>query len=421
MKFRKRGDRGTGGMQDRRLILMVGVYDTLDIFTYELKNAFEKMGYETLVYDNRETGKSLAALAQFVQKPVTAVLTFNNLGFNMELVEGKNVWEELGIPCVNILMDHPFCYKRALDNAPWGAVVLCTDRNHMRYLNRFYPNIAVTGFLPHAGKPLPGTKKKFCERPADIIYAGGLSRAFVDRVTPDLSGYSGLFDVEKFCRDVYENVIKHPEKTTEQGIEEELLAREIKVSDRELCQIIADFHFLDLLIVSHYREKVVAAVAKAGLSLDLYGSGWEGCDWINLPNVNFHGRVSADEVVERMQETKIVLSTMTWFKDGTHDRVFNGMLQGAVAVTDSSVYMKEAFCSEINIDDEKLNKSDIKAELVMFELNEIDALPDKIKYLLDNPDVAQRIADNGYERAMRSETWESRAKELDRDLFGGLA
>jgi hypothetical protein len=391
-------------MQDRRLILMVGVYDTLDIFTYELKNAFEKMGYETLVYDNRETGKSLAALAQFVQKPVTAVLTFNNLGFNMELVEGKNVWEELGICCVNILMDHPFCYKRALDNAPWGAVVLCTDRNHMRYLNRFYPNIAVTGFLPHAGKPLPGIKKKLCERPSDVIYAGGLSRAFADKVTPDLSGYGRLFDVDKFCRDVYENVIEHPEKTTEQGIEEELLAREIRVSDGELCQIIADFHFLDLLIVSHYREKVVAAVAKAGISLDLYGSGWEGCDWINLPNVNFHGRVSADEVVERMQETKIVLSTMTWFKDGTHDRVFNGMLQGAVAVTDSSVYMKEAFGDE----------------LVMFELNEIDALPDKIKYLLDNPDVAQKIADSGYERAMKSETWEARAKELDRDLFGGF-
>jgi hypothetical protein len=398
-------------MQDRRLIMMVGVYDTLDIFTYELKNAFEKMGYETLVYDSRETGKSLAALAQFVQKPVTAVLTFNNLGFNMELVKGRNIWDELGIACINILMDHPFCYKEALDNAPQNAVVLCTDRNHMRYLNRFYPGIGVTGFLPHAGKPLSGVKKKLSCRSADVMYAGGLSRAFAEKVTPDLSGYGKYFDVEKFCRNVYNNVIEHPEKTTEQGIEEELLKLGIHVPDSELCQIIADFHFLDLYIVSHYREKVVAAVAKAGISLDLYGSGWDGCDWINLPNVRFHGRVSADEVVERMQETKIVLSTMTWFKDGTHDRVFNGMLQGAVAVTDSSVYMKEAFCGD-------LNKSD--AELVMFELDEIDGLPDKIRYLLDNTDVAQRIADNGYERALESETWEARARELDRDLLGDL-
>jgi spore maturation protein CgeB len=56
----------------------------------------------------------------------------------------------------------------------------------------------------------------------------------------------------------------------------------------------------------------------------------------------------------------------------------------------------------------------------MFELDEIDGLPDKIKYLLDNTDVAQRIADNGYERALKSETWEARARELDRDLLGDL-
>ena len=47
--------------------------------------------------------------------------------------------------------------------------------------------------------------------------------------------------------------------------------------------------------------------------------------------------MSADEIVELMHESKIVLSTMTWFKDGTHDRVYNGMLAGAVAVTDTSL------------------------------------------------------------------------------------
>ena len=50
-----------------------------------------------------------------------------------------------------------------------------------------------------------------------------------------------------------------------------------------------------------------------------------------------------DEGVDLMYDSKIVLNTMTWFKDGTHDRVFNGMLAGAVAVTDSSIYMKENF------------------------------------------------------------------------------
>ena len=36
--------------------------------------------------------------------------------------------------------------------------------------------------------------------------------------------------------------------------------------------------------------------------------------------------MSADKIVDLMYDSKIVLNTMTWFKDGTHDRVFNGML-----------------------------------------------------------------------------------------------
>ena len=35
----------------KTIIYFVGVYDTLDLFTQELKNAFEEMGYGSFVYD----------------------------------------------------------------------------------------------------------------------------------------------------------------------------------------------------------------------------------------------------------------------------------------------------------------------------------------------------------------------------------
>jgi glycosyltransferase involved in cell wall biosynthesis len=311
----------------------------------------------------------------------------------------------------------------------------------MRYLNRFYPQIPITGFLPHAGKVLPGAKQShesetlpgakqpLCDRPVDVMYAGNLSRSFAPNIIPDLSGYRSRFAVERVCRRTYEDVIAHPYKTTEQGVEESLLAEGVRLDEADLCQVIADLHFLDLYIVSYYRERVVASVAKAGIGLDLYGAGWEDCDWITLPNVHYHGKIPADEVVVRMQDAKIVLSTMTWFKDGTHDRVFNGMLQGAVAVSDSSIYMKEAFrgCpiaagneAEGTVATGCVPVSS-EQELVLFELTELEQLPKTIAYLLQHPDIAQCIADNGYRRAMRSETWDARAKELDRDLISELA
>lgn len=335
----------------KRLIFFIGVYDTLDLFTFELKREFENLGYETMVFDVRDMAQGLKRLAEFALKPVKAVITFNNLGFNMELKAGKNIWDQLGIPCINILMDHPFCYKNALDQAPQNAVVLCTDRNHMRYLQRFYPKIQTVGFLPHAGKEISGAKRPISERGTDVLYAGNLSKTFAANIMPDLSKYTD-FDAKSICEQAYQELIRHPFKTTEQALEEALNAAGLRLSEEELKDMIAELHFVDLYAVSY----------------------------------------------------------MTWFKDGTHDRVFNGMLQGAVAVTDSSGYMKEEFGGY-------KEPKGREEELLFFELEELDKLPVQIQELLSDPKRAQQIANRGYQKAKQFHTWRARAIELEQDLL----
>ena len=404
-----------GNAEGKRLIFFAGVYDTLDLFTYQLRQEFEAMGYETMVFDVRDTKKSLQELSAFTAKPVKAAITFNNLGFNMELRAGQNIWEELGIFCINILMDHPCCYKNALDHAPANAIVLCTDRNHMRYLERFYPQIPMIGYLPHAGKELSEVKRPLAERGTDVLYAGNLSSSFADNIIPDLSKYRE-FDARALCKRAYEDLIAHPAKTTEQALEEALQEQGLALSDEALKDIIADLHFVDLYAVSYYREKAVQAIAEQGIQIQIYGAGWENCAWIDRPNVSYGGKIPAEEVIEKMQDAKVVLSTMTWFKDGTHDRVFNGMMQGAVAVTDTSGYMKEEFCGYLD----EVHPGEDNRELVFFELEEIGKLPAQVQELLDNPQKAQQIADRGYAKAKKSHTWRTRAQELAQDLLSQL-
>ena len=74
----------------KRIIFFTGVYDTLDLFAYELKREFEAMEFETMIFDVNCMGESLGRLSRFMEKPVAAAITFNNLGFNMELHPGKN-------------------------------------------------------------------------------------------------------------------------------------------------------------------------------------------------------------------------------------------------------------------------------------------------------------------------------------------
>lgn len=389
-------------MKDR-VILMTGVYDTLDIFTYELKKEFEKIGLEVMIFDTQDMEGSMIKLGKFIQQPVKAVVTFNNLGFNMEIIKGQNIWEQLQIPCINILMDHPFIHKKALDEAPSNAVVICPDRNHMKFVQRFYPQIQIVGFLPHGGKTKNIQAKPIVERNIDILYAGGISYKFIEQSKPDFKEFT--FDAENIADEAYEELIKHPYRTTEEVIEEKLIESGINLSDNELLDVIEKLHYVDMLAVSYYREKTIKTLVEAGLKATLYGTGWEVCEWINNKNLDYRGRVSADEIVDLMYDSKIVLNTMTWFKDGTHDRVFNGMLAKAVAVTDSSIYMEENFTAD---------------ELVMFELEDIDKLPQIISGLLSDTDKMQQLADAGYDKAVQYHSWEKRADELYYDLISQL-
>ena len=345
---------------------------------YDLKRSFDEMNYETMIFDTRDMVGSLMKFFPFVMRPVDAAVTFNNLGLNMEIESGINVWEQ-----------------------------------YLRYLERFYPNIPVIGYLPHGGKRISDHIKPISERTIDVIYAGGLSRDLANRVYPDFSKYKD-FDVKEVCRHAYDDLINKPEKTTEQAIEESRAATGVKLDDDELRHVIADLHFIDLYAVSYYREKTVRAVAESGIELTLCGFGWENCEWINRPNVHYIGRISADDVVEKMQDAKVVLSTMTWFKDGTHDRVFNGMLAGAVTASDTSLYMKEEFkgFKETDGRDER--------EMIMFELEDIESLPGMINEVLNDNKLAQNIADRGRKKAEEAHTWKARAMELERDLFSQL-
>lgn len=401
-----------------KLIFTAGVYDTLDIFTHEMIPEFERLGYETFLLDSSDMINSLGKLYDFIKTPVKACITFNNLAFNTELTPGRNMWEDLGIPIINILMDHPFCHKKALDNAPENAIVLCPDLNHMRYLERFYPGISTVGFLPHGGKLLDREPKPIRDRQIDIIYAGGISRKFAYQMMPDFSKYP--YDARDIADKAYDMMINDPSITTEAAIEAQVREHGAVLTDDELCSLIEELHYVDLLIVSYYREKVVRSLAEAGCNIALYGTGWEACEWIkDCPTLDYRGRVSANEIVELMHEAKIVLSTMTWFKDGTHDRVYNGMLAGALVLTDTSAYMKEnyKYYSVIDFDE---GKAPGDSGLVMFELGEADRLPGLVKSLLSDYGRMQAIADNGRQRAMDSETWEARARELHRDLLSQL-
>lgn len=385
----------------KRIIIIVGYIDILDIFAYQLRDAFVKMGYEVYICDQNNQMESLIGLVRFVTKPVMGMITFNNCGVDLKINPEINFWEQWNIPNINILTDHPFCYHEELIKTPSNGVVICVDRNHMNYVSRFYPEVEICGYLPHGG--IEGKERKSIkDRNIDVLYVGGISKKFADKDMPDFETYQD-FDAKKLCEDAYRILISDAKKTIEEVVEELLVYQGLNYSDEKLRKIVSELHVIDIFVESYYREKILKAIAEAGINLELYGCGWGECDWINKPNVHYGERISTDEAVDRMSNSKIVLSTMTRFKDGAHDSIFNGMLQGAITMSDTSLYMKEEF--------------DGSKDMILFELDEIDDVPEKILQILNDLELAQSIADNGYKKAKEKHSWLRRAEELERDLL----
>lgn len=403
----------------KRYIFFRGLIATLDLYTDEFVKIYTEQEAECLVLQADRMDEEMMRLKAFMIEPVTAVISMNNIGLHLEFEQERNIWDQFQIPFYNIMMDHPFHYKKALDHAPEQMILLCMDRNHLEYAERFFPNIRQKMFFPHAGIELSEcmiehkaegddlnemerqpiekyTKIPISERKIDVLYAGGLSRYAAEGLIPDL-GAIKEFDAFELVHHALERLIQEPEHTTECIIEQSLSDINLKLDNKRLSEIISELRFLDSFAVSFYREQMIRMLAENGVTVTIFGAGWDRCEW-EYPNVIYGGEVTPVQILELMNQSKIVLNTMTWFKRGAHDRIFNGMLAGAAVVSDTSEYMQENFTSGV--------------ELELFSLHHMEDMVRKIQYLLNNPEKAQSIANCGYRIAKEQHMWVNRLNNL---------
>lgn len=222
------------------------------------------MGFSSFVYDaGRQQESKEALLSLLASGGKFACVTFNNMGYNLDLPDGRGVWDTYDVPYLNILMDHPFHYEKPLQRAPKTAIVLCTDRNHVKYIRRYFPKIHQVDFLPHAGVELGGRHKPLSERGIDVLYAGALPIYTVGKMIPDLLSIPEV-DGQDMAQEVLGELVRSPEKTTEEVIEAYLKSKRNDISEKRVQEIIVQMRFLDSYATSFFREQAVRLLVENG-------------------------------------------------------------------------------------------------------------------------------------------------------------
>lgn len=157
------------------------------------------------------------------------------------------------------------------------------------------------------------------------------------------------------------------------------------------------YSIVDKALRSKTRYDVILSLLKNGISVNYYGN----CQIDELgkyDNFNNHGPVDYQEILEIMAQSKILVNDLPYFKNGSHERVFSAMLNGAFVVS--------------NINNYSYNLYKDGESMIFYDVNNQEDYVEKVKYYLKNENERKRITDNAQRLTSECNTWENRANEI---------
>lgn len=358
-------------------------YSAMRNYIDEIEIGFRMAGYNTYVLDITE--KSSSFQGSSLVNCVELDLTFMCNAVLMSTVPGYYV---------TYLTDHPAGHKDRLAVLDERAIVFVCDRRHEAYVRKYCPNIKYVKYIPLSGEA-SGSCIPYNRRSKDIVFTGSYKRP--ERVYKDI--FYCDESVSEIAKYLAASMIENPGQDLEECLQNCLALFDMEVPPERFHELMNDFREVDQYVRYYYRDRIIRSLVENGLEVHVFGNGWEEFEGEGKENLIIE---KGDFYVARkaVADAKISLNIMPWFKDGFQERIAAAMLSGTVSVTDESIYIRENF-------------TDGK-ELVLYSLENLEELPVKVKWLLEHPDEAEKIAAAGKARAEKELTWQHRTFEMIR-------
>jgi len=389
-----------------RFCLFYSGVESFNYFTDRIVEVLKKRGHDCfiLALDNMAAPgpHSFEAFTRFLSVRADVAIAFDGLGIKEDIL--IELWDSMNTQTVNILMDHPLRFHPTMQKHPKNYIQFCCDRNHVEYVRKYFEKeVPFVEFMPHAGTYTGEPDlKEYEKRPYDVLFSGTFYEPghYLEQIDRDFKENELL---REFYHNLSEDMIGNPSVTTEQSVLNLAAKMQLELKPQQLKTILACSEPIDWMARMYYRKKVIQIIADAGIHIWLLGRGWENHPCAGRQNVHIiSGRVPFKETLPVMNQAKINLNVMPWFKDGTHDRIFNIILQGSLVLTDGSGWLYENF--ENNRD------------IVFYELEHLEEVPGIIHYYLEHTDKAKALIRNGVEVVKTAYTWENIVEQILRKI-----
>lgn len=382
-----------------RFILFYSGIESFNFFTDEINSELMRLHHETFILDLKDVagapGHSLKDMLVFTKFRVDAVIGYDQMPcIGTSYVD---LWNDLDIPVISVFMDPPFRFGSYNVNLPKKYLRFCCDIEHVTWCKRFHsdtiPNVY---FLPHAASEPDFPPPSWEDKKYDILFSGTYysPNSYIKTIKEkyDETTKSILLDTIDFMK-------AYTSYSFTAAVDRILSGKGYNADDQVRLSLMNQGEEADWYIRMLYREKMIKEVLLSGRDLWILGRGWE-----NFPDVNngklhhISDRVGFAESLGIMEQARINLNIMPWYKDGTHDRIFNSLLRNSIPLTDPSLFLKEHFKNGESI--------------VYYDLNSLHAIPDLISSILDDPVKSQCIIEKGKQIVLEHFTWTTIVKEL---------
>lgn len=365
---------------------------TLNSFALEFAQALrnKRINVQLLNIDDDNTTENIGKIILNDYRCVVGMQT----GIYTERLEnGQLLGNLFNCPKFNYVFDHPLYVSWSLMLPVNDLYVLQQDETYSEYITKYYPYVKKSWHFPPAGlvgnltKTENGKTEKIYDISFIATYNDYRERMDVIKKLPD--------GIRKISWHMVNQLKNHPNQRAEEALEAVLEKQKITLTEHEFVVTLHKSLEAVRTVTFYIREKVIKTLIESGVKVDVFGDSWKKSPYADNKNLIIHDDIDFDKGLDIMAQSRISFNVMSWHKGGMTERIANAMLNYSVCVTDETSYINRHFVAGENI--------------VTFNLDNIDKLPDKIRTVLQDENLQKYIEKNAYKKALSEHTWDNRA------------
>lgn len=366
-------------------------YHVLHYFTKKFHEAIVRSGVQSRLFPPPTNANLPNIVSSLIKNPPDCTLAFNGL---LPDSKGQFLADTLQIPHVACLVDAPNHFLNLIKSA--YTMIGCIDLSFCDFFQEL--SFPQTFFFPHA---VAAEDASLIEKKREY----------------DVVMLASNMDFERIRKN-WKKRYPHPLCQVLDDAADQVL------SDTTTTHLQAFFHLINtpyaqknidlkrfnsIAILSELedyirsKDRVELLRAVEGIPVHLFGQkqGWKPYLRKNS-TILLEGQVSFTQVQDILQRSKILLNSMPNYKHGAHERIFSGLIQGALPVTNKNVFMERHFQDKQNI--------------AFYRSKHWHEVPSILHAYLSNENLRSKVALEGKLKVMKEHTWDQRVQSLKESL-----